>query len=259
MIDFYLESKFKHFKNNPLDALSDYLIRNSSNNYYIIKTGLNYLIKTTKYILNFINDQKANNPPTYLHEIFDEIFDTIDGGVLMKASLLNEKHLRFLAVTKLDRAIRGAEKHNIKKFLQLMYELDVFENVALVAASKEFSFPIFNIEEDLNISITGLFHPSIKEPVKNDLQIDVTKNIIFLTGSNMAGKSSLLKSLGLTIYLSHLGFPVPAEEMKLSVLNGLVTTINLPDNINDGLSHYYTEVKRVKEVAEILLRTKMFL
>jgi len=140
-----------------------------------------------------------------------------------------------------------------------MYELDVFENVALVAASKEFSFPIFNIEEDLNISITGLFHPSIKEPVKNDLQIDVTKNIIFLTGSNMAGKSSLLKSLGLTIYLSHLGFPVPAEEMKLSVLNGLVTTINLPDNINDGLSHYYTEVKRVKEVAEILLRTKMFL
>jgi len=40
LIDFYLESKFKHFKNNPLDALSDYLIRNSSNNYYIIKTGL---------------------------------------------------------------------------------------------------------------------------------------------------------------------------------------------------------------------------
>lgn len=72
----------------------------------------------------------------------------------------------------------------------------------------------------------------------------------------MAGKSSLLKSLGLTIYLSHLGFPVPAEEMKLSVLNGLVTTINLPDNINEGLSHYYTEVKRVKEVAEILLRSQ---
>ena len=256
LIDFYLESKFKHFKNNPLDALSDYLTRNSSNHYYIIRTGLRYLIQTTKYILDFIKDQKANNPSKYLLQIFDEILDIIDGGVLMKASHLNEKRLSFFVVTNLDRAIRGAEKHNIKKFLQLMYELDVFENVALVAASKGFSFPIFNNDEDLKINITGLFHPSIKNPVRNDLHLDVTKNIIFLTGSNMAGKSSLLKSLGLTIYLSHLGFPVPAETMKLSVFNGMATTINLPDNINEGLSHYYTEVKRVKEVAEILLRNQ---
>jgi DNA mismatch repair ATPase MutS len=69
----------------------------------------------------------------------------------------------------------------------------------------------------------------------------------------MAGKSSLLKSLGLVVYLSHLGFPVPAAAVETSVFNGLVTTINLPDNINQGLSHYYTEVKRVKEVAEHLL------
>jgi len=256
LIDFYLDSKFKHFKNNPLDALSDYLTRNSSNHYYIIRTGLRYLIQTTKYILEFIKDQKANNPSIYLLQIFDQILDIINGGVLMKASHLDEKRLSFLDVTNLDRAIRGAEKHNIKKFLQLMYELDVFENVALVAASKGFSFPIFNNDEDLKINITGLFHPSIKNPVRNDLHLDVTKNIIFLTGSNMAGKSSLLKSLGLTIYLSHLGFPVPAETMKLSVFNGMATTINLPDNINEGLSHYYTEVKRVKEVAEILLRNQ---
>jgi len=91
-------------------------------------------------------------------------------------------------------------------------------------------------------------------PVKNDLYIDNEKNIIFLSGSNMAGKSTLLKSLGLIIYLSHLGFPVPADSMETSVLNGLVTTINLSDNINQALSHFYSEVKRVKEVSETLLR-----
>lgn len=44
--------------------------------------------------------------------------------------------------------------------------------------------------------------------------------------------------------------------MQTTVFNGLVTTINLPDNINSGLSHYYSEVKRVKDVAEMLLENK---
>lgn len=253
MIEFYLQSKFKHFKNNPLDALSDYLIRNSSNNYYVIQTGLKYLIQTVKYITEFINLQKQNTPSAYLSMIFDEILNIIQDSVLLKATQLNEKRLRFLDVTRLDRAIRGKEKENIKKLLQLIYELDVFENIALVAAAKGLSFPEFNNEAIPKINITGLFYPTIKNPVKNNLYLDENRNMVFLTGSNMAGKSSLLKSLGLTIYLAHLGFPVPAEAMTLSLFNGLVTTINLPDNINEGLSHYYTEVKRVKEVAEILL------
>lgn len=65
----------------------------------------------------------------------------------------------------------------------------------------------------------------------------------------MAGKSTFLKSLGLAIYISHLGFPVPAKKMKTSVYNGIITTINLSDNINKGYSHFYSEVRRVKEVA----------
>jgi DNA mismatch repair protein MutS len=106
----------------------------------------------------------------------------------------------------------------------------------------------------LKLTINGLFHPSISNAIKNNVHIDHKQNIIFLTGSNMSGKSSLLKSLGLVIYLAHLGFPVPADAMESTVFNGLITTINLPDNINQGLSHYFTEVKRVKEVAESLLK-----
>lgn len=259
LIEFYLQSKFKEFKNNPVDALADYVTRNSSNDYYVIKTGLRYLIQLTKYILGFIQDHKSNQPPKYLTLIFEQIKDIVGAGVLLKAIQLNEKHLSFLDVSRLDRALRGAEKENVKTLLQLVYELDVLENIALVASANGFSFPVFTKEAPLKININGLFHPSIKNAVKNDVYLDHKQNIIFLTGANMAGKSSLLKSLGLMIYLSHLGFPVPADAMETTVFNGLVTTINLPDNINQGLSHYYTEVKRVKEVAEILLqRSKMF-
>ena len=52
-----------------------------------------------------------------------------------------------------------------------------------------------------------------------------------------------------------MGFPVPAQYMKFSVRNGMFTTINLPDNLNRGYSHFYTEVMRVKKVGENLNNT----
>ncbi len=52
------------------------------------------------------------------------------------------------------------------------------------------------------------------------------------------------------IHLAHIGFPVPARSLETSVFNGLLTTINLSDNINKGYRHFYNEVLRVKYVAE---------
>ena len=259
LIDFYLQSKFPAFKNNPLDALADYMKRNSSNNYYVIKTGLRYLIQLSRYLLEFVDTYKDESTPAYLNSIFDQLTTVIHKGVLFKATLLDEKRLSFSDVSRLDRALRGKEKENIKLLLELVYELDIFENIALVAAAKGFSFPEFRTDHDIKLNIKGVLHPAIKNPTRNDILLDEEHNLMFLTGSNMAGKSSLLKSLGLVVYLAHLGFPVPAAAVELSVFNGLVTTINLPDNINQGLSHYYTEVKRVKEVAEHLLeQDRMF-
>src|SRR3546814_20833413 len=56
-----------------------------------------------------------------------------------------------------------------------------------------------------------------------------------------------------------LGFPVPATRMRTCVLDGLITTINLADNIGAGYSHFYTEVKRVKLVAERIQQTDRLL
>jgi DNA mismatch repair ATPase MutS len=71
----------------------------------------------------------------------------------------------------------------------------------------------------------------------------------------MAGKSTFLKSISISIYLSHLGFPVPAKYLETSIFNGLLTTINLSDNLNKGYSHFYNEVLRVKYVAERMNET----
>jgi len=75
----------------------------------------------------------------------------------------------------------------------------------------------------------------------------------------MAGKSTFLKSVGLCCYLAHLGFPVPASKMETSVFSGLITTINLSDDVTKGYSHFYSEVKRVKNTALSIKEKKKIL
>jgi DNA mismatch repair ATPase MutS len=72
----------------------------------------------------------------------------------------------------------------------------------------------------------------------------------------MAGKSTFLRSVSTAVYVAHIGFPVAAEEMEFSVLDGIYTTINLPDNLGIGASHFYAEVLRVKKVAAELQANK---
>ncbi|RAJ19306.1 MutS-related protein [Pedobacter cryoconitis] len=259
LVEYYLKFDKSKFRGNIIDSVVEYIARNSSNDYYIIKTGLKYLIKLTKYISIFIKKNSLCEAPEYLTLLFKQIEQIIEAGSLKHALLIDENKLKFLQVIKLDRAFRNKERDSINTLLTLIYEFDVFENVSLVASLKGFSFAKYTEDENLKVCLTGLFHPNLLDPVKNDVHFDKNNNIVFLTGSNMSGKSSLLKSIGLVIYLSHLGFPVPAHYMETNIFNGLITTINLPDDINQGLSHYYTEVKRVKEVSQALLeRNKMF-
>ena len=72
----------------------------------------------------------------------------------------------------------------------------------------------------------------------------------------MAGKSTLMKSFGIAVYMAHMGFPVAAEEMQFTIQDGMYTSINVPDNIHLGYSHFYAEVLRVKHVAEEVSKNK---
>lgn len=73
-------------------------------------------------------------------------------------------------------------------------------------------------------------------------------NICLFTGSNMAGKSTTLKALAISVWLAHCGLPVPAEAMSCPLYGGIYTSINLPDSLRDGRSHFMAELFRIKEV-----------
>ncbi|WP_431210961.1 MutS-related protein [Puia sp. P3] len=90
----------------------------------------------------------------------------------------------------------------------------------------------------------------------NSIALDRDINMLFLTGANMAGKSTFMKAFGIALYLAHMGFPVAAKEMIFSVRDGLFSSINVADDLSLGHSHFYAEVLRVKNVARAVSEGK---
>jgi len=155
-----------------------------------------------------------------------------------------------------DQDFRFNVRDKVKLLLNNIYNLDVFVSVAKVAKGRNYTYAKALASGKNILIMEGVYHPLLKNPVGNSINVDGTSNMIFLTGANMAGKSTFMKTFGIAVYLAHMGFPVPAARMEFSVQNGMYTTINLPDNINKGYSHFYAEVMRVRKVAESIGNSK---
>jgi DNA mismatch repair ATPase MutS len=166
------------------------------------------------------------------------------------------KKLSYAKVSEYDKVLRFGSREKIKKLLYHVYSMDVCISIANISNSKGFAFAeILQTDENI-IDIEGMYHPGLRSPVSNQIRIDPHSNVIFLTGANMAGKSTFMKTLGVTIFLAHLGFPVPAKKMSFCVQHGLFTTINLADSLDMGFSHFYSEVLRLKKMAEHASKTQ---
>lgn len=155
-----------------------------------------------------------------------------------------------------DVVFRFRYREEIRKLLRYLYVLDVYLSVARVARERAFVFPVALPAGASEIKIEGVYHPAIKNAVPNAVHITAKNNVIFLTGANMAGKSTFMKTLSIALFLAHTGFPVAATAMRFHVLDGIYTTINLPDNLGMGASHFYAEVLRLKKVAHELSQGK---
>lgn len=158
-----------------------------------------------------------------------------------------------------DAILRFSHYQELIKLLRYIYYLDVYITAGKVGREKGFAFPRAISSNTCQVSINGFYHPLLKNAVPNELEITPAGNVIFLTGANMAGKSTLMKSFGINMYLAHMGFPLAAKELTFSVLDGIYTTINLPDNLGMGISHFYAEVLRLKKIAKELSQSKKLL
>jgi len=175
------------------------------------------------------------------------------------ASVMKEKpshKLSYTQTAEFDDLLRFRHRTILRRILHQLYSLDVYISVAGVARKYHYIFPEALDKELHTMQMEEVYHPLVKNAVANTLNITPHSHVVFLTGANMAGKSTFMKSLGIAMYLAHMGFPVAAKKMSFSVRDGIYTTINLSDNLNMGSSHFYAEVLRVKKVAQELAAAK---
>ncbi|MBP8001469.1 MAG: hypothetical protein KA314_18615 [Chloroflexi bacterium] len=104
-------------------------------------------------------------------------------------------------------------------------------------------------------SATSLGHPLIsdKEKVRNDFVFTQVGQVFLITGSNMAGKSTFLRTIGLNLVLAYAGGPVDARAFTVTP-GRLFTCIRVTDSLADGISYFYAEVRRLKLLLDELAR-----
>jgi DNA mismatch repair protein MutS len=139
-----------------------------------------------------------------------------------------------------------AEKARIGElnaFWQNFFLFEAFLSIARGIVKHHFVFPTFSTG---GLSIKNFYHPLLKRPVRNSL--DTRETVTLITGPNMSGKSTLLKAIGLCVYLAHLGLAVPAERCDLPFFDVISVAIDLNDDLLSGYSHFMSEIKNLKHI-----------
>ena len=155
--------------------------------------------------------------------------------------------------------IRGRYKTGTLELMDIFSRLDAWYSMAVAVKTYNLSFPEFVEQEAPLVDAKGLYHILLPKPVAYDLQMNPEHNFLFLTGANMAGKSTLIKSIGSAVFLAHIGMGVPAAKMKLTLFDGLLSNINVVDNIAKGESFFFNEVQRIKNTIEKINNGKKWL
>ena len=148
-----------------------------------------------------------------------------------------------------DQTFRQRRKDVILRLLQLVYELDAVISMADATCEFEFNLPEI-LQGSAKVAAVDLTHPFLSNPVPNDFSLDQAHRVLFLTGPNMAGKTTYLRAVATALYLAHLGMGVPAKEFSFVPIQCLFSSISLNDDLHSGISYFRAEALRVRAVAD---------
>jgi DNA mismatch repair ATPase MutS len=105
---------------------------------------------------------------------------------------------------------------------------------------------------DARYEAEGLGHPLLPEArcVRNDLSLGGERRLFVVSGSNMSGKSTLLRSVGVSAVMALAGAPVRARRLRISVFD-VGASIRTADSIQDGTSRFYAEITRLRKLVDL--------
>ena len=230
------------------------------NDVFDIDSAKYYSLIDNYYNLSLIlNNLKYENE--YLNEIVDESKNSISDIKNLK-SLLNmlstRRNLIFNVISNslfifdlfaiLIFNIKSKSIINLKKYFELIGGLECMISLANIGIDNE----VYAIPESGNLKGLDMYHPLIKDCVPNSFELN---GGVILTGSNMSGKTTFMRTLGICQTLYNAKGLIPAKSFKSENIN-IYTSLRANDMLAEGISTFYAEILRMKKINQAIKNEK---
>jgi hypothetical protein len=194
-------------------------------------------------------DGRASSSIKFLHRLV-ELHDWQHNLIFLILSLpfLWGTHLAWAM-----EAWRARHGRHIRGWLEAVAEVEALSSVsAFKFEHPRDPFPEIVTTDTAHFDGRELGHPLLPEArcVRNDVEINESHRLLVISGSNMSGKSTLLRTVGINAVLAQAGAPVRAASLRMSPLQ-IGATLRIQDSLQEGRSRFYAEITRVRKLADI--------
>lgn len=136
---------------------------------------------------------------------------------------------------------------SLGRWVDTIAELETLNSLAIIAMDHpEWGVPEITSGNSV-ITAVNMGHPLVRGAVCNDLTMEKNSGILLITGSNMSGKSTLLRTVGINLVLAYAGAPVFAQQFSCSMFQ-IYTCMRVSDNLGESISSFYAELLRIKQI-----------
>ena len=185
--------------------------------------------------------------PPLLNSLLDRAVKLMSPSVIhAMEKKKSEEKLQPAEVVEYGNFIRNHFKPAALILIEIYGKLDAWYSMTM--ACKEFNLVMPEIEdtEFPFIEIKALHHLLLPQAVAYDVQMDPKSNFFFSPGP-IWRQSTFIKSVGAALFMAHLGMGVPADKMKSSLFDGILSNINVVNNLVKGESYFFNEVQRIRK------------
>ncbi len=202
----------------------------------------------------------SNESSSAILKQFSKLLDRLDQRNNILISLvLNGFFLRDLIITHQIETWILAHKNHISDWFNTIDFFDAYNSLGNYAFNHQDHIYPSIVDSDKTLESTGLSHPMLdpRKAVRNDIAIRKDEFFI-ITGANMAGKSTFLRTVSLQVVMANVGLPVCAQSVEYSPIK-LITSMRTSDSLTDDESYFFSELKRLKFIIDEMGNDKYFI
>ena len=224
--------------------------------HYETRTFTSSRLKTIREVLGSTTGREAHRQIKGLSRIISSVSDRRNGMYIIFNTLVLWD---FQVMIALERWKQNTG-HCLEAWLNALGEIEALASLAVIRFDNpHWVMPLLCDDAEAVFAAEGLGHPLLSERrVCNDVSIGNQARVLLITGSNMSGKSTLLRTVGINLVLAYAGAPVCATLLRASLMS-IHTSMRVNDSLGDNISSFYAELLRIKAIVNAAsLGTKIF-